>query len=157
MGFPENFAKFSRTRLSKKTSGRLLLEMTQKNLWHFAEILCKMYLFLTRRRHYIIFRDVQRIQFQLHFCKKFRKKLLLRNLLVIWQDLLYFLSNALADLKKMNCFLFYLYGMFNYLLHSSLKRKYKNENVILLLLQEPFLFFKLQLLPEADMSPAALY
>ena len=59
---------------------------------------------------------------------------LLRNLLVIWQDLLYFLSNALADLKKMNCFLFYLYGMFNYLLHSSLKRKYKNENVILLLL-----------------------
>ena len=135
-----NFAKFPRTHLLKKTSGRLLLEMTQKNLQHFVEALCKMYLFLTRCRHYKIFRDV------LHFCEKFHKKSLLRNLLVIWRDFSYFLNNALADLKKMKCFLFYSYGIFNYFIHSSFKGKYKNENVILLILYEPFLFFKLQLL-----------
>ena len=129
-----NFAKFSRTPLLKKTSGRLLLEMTQKNLQHFVETLCKMYIFLTRCRHYIIFRDVLRIKFNLHFCEKFHKKSLLHNLLVIWRDFSYFLNNALADLKKMKCFLFYSYGIFNYLLRSSSKGKYKNKNVILLIL-----------------------
>ena len=112
--------------------------------------------FFKQCRHYRVFRDVQRIKFWLHFCEKFHKKALLRNLLVIWRDFSYFLNNTLADLKKMKCFLFYSYRIFNYLLHSSLKGKYKNENIVLLLLQEPFLFFKLQLLPEADMPNSAL-
>ena len=57
----------------------------------------------------------------------------------------------------MKCFLFYRYGIFEYLLHSSLTRKYKNENITLYFtLQENenfrnhFFFFTLQLLPEAD-------
>ena len=41
------------------------------------------------------------------------------------------LSKASEDLKKMKCFLFYRYEIFEYLLHSSLTRKYKNENITL--------------------------
>ena len=108
-GFPVKFPKFSRTPFLKKTSGRLLMEMTQEKIWHFGEILCKMYVFLTRCRHYIISCDMQHIQFQLHFCENFHKKSLPRNLIVIWQDFTYFLNNALEhgtiilhleDLKK---------------------------------------------------------
>ena len=68
------------------------------------------------------------------------------------------LSKASGDLKKMKCFLFYRYRIFEYLLHSSLTRKYKNENITLhFTLQENenfgnrfFFFFTLQLLSEAD-------
>ena len=45
--FLVNFAKFSRTLISMKTSRRLLLEMTQENFWHFGEILCK-YIFFNQ-------------------------------------------------------------------------------------------------------------
>ena len=41
------------------------------------------------------------------------------------------LSKASEDRKKMKCFLFYRYGIFEYLLHSPLTRKYKNQNITL--------------------------
>ena len=54
-GLPVKFAKLSRILLLQKTYGLLLLKMTQKNLWHFEEILCKM---LQTQALYIIFREV---------------------------------------------------------------------------------------------------
>ena len=66
------------------------------------------------------------------FAKRFTKIhcFVIWFLIAIWWNLPYFLNNASETWGRWNkCFLFCRYGIFNCLLHSSLTRKYRNENL----------------------------